>query len=390
MPRFRLAAIPLILFVPAVFPASRPPAPIESSDPGGVLRQLTLANFGGGGQTTITALQTDSAGNIYIAGTTGPLNLPFKNAEQQQLAGEPRIMMTTDYGSSWQPVGTPPADVTAVAVAPSNAQIVLASGGSGIYKSTDGGKTWREVYGFNQGGTPYPGSIVIDPLNPSYIAANAPNSGALLRSLDGGETWAATGQNPSGQMASQVFADPSGVLMAVFGASTLLSRDWGATFQPLTLPGQGGLPAPAVAFDPSNAGWIYLDRGQPGPDSTFWLSMDYGATWTRKASPSDTSSAMSHVLVDPSQPNVIVGAPAARNGVASGGVARDPDLVHLGPAHQPPGYATAAPDRHHHEWVRFGYLPGTASGRGGHRPVRNSGLERRRSVPGGAALLPEL
>ena len=321
MPRFQLAAIPLILFVPAVFPASRPPAPIESSDPGGVLRQLTLANFGGDGQTTITALQTDSAGNIYIAGTTGPLNLPFKNAEQQQLAGEPRIMMTTDYGSSWQPVGTPPADVTAVAVAPSNAQIVLASGGSGIYKSTDGGKTWREVYGFNQGGTPYPGSIVIDPLNPSYIAANAPNSGALLRSLDGGETWAATGQNPSGQMASQVFADPGGVLMAVFGASTLLSRDWGATFQPLTLPGQGGLPAPAVAFDPSNAGWIYLDRGQPGPDSTFWLSMDYGATWTRKASPSDTSSAMSHVLVDPSQPNVIVGATADSLWVSQDGAA---------------------------------------------------------------------
>ena len=41
-----------------------------SPDPGGVLNQLTVASFGGSGQSSIQAIATDASGNVYVAGTT--------------------------------------------------------------------------------------------------------------------------------------------------------------------------------------------------------------------------------------------------------------------------------------------------------------------------------
>src|SRR6185436_7983276 len=66
-------------------------------------------------------------------------------------------------------------------------------GGDGIYKSTDGGKTWANV-GLPK--TNHFGRIVIHPTNPNIVYAAAlgnlwsenPDRG-LYRSMDGGATW---------------------------------------------------------------------------------------------------------------------------------------------------------------------------------------------------------
>jgi photosystem II stability/assembly factor-like uncharacterized protein len=67
------------------------------------------------------------------------------------------------------------------------------STGDGIYKSTDGGKTWRHLGLRN---AQQIGAILVDPRDPNlvYVAALGHPYGAneergIFRSTDGGETW---------------------------------------------------------------------------------------------------------------------------------------------------------------------------------------------------------
>src|SRR5436305_13352398 len=68
------------------------------------------------------------------------------------------VWKTTDYGVTWKPIfdDQPTGSVGALAVAPSNPEIIyVGSGeglqrpdlsvGDGVYKSTDGGKTWKHL-----------------------------------------------------------------------------------------------------------------------------------------------------------------------------------------------------------------------------------------------------
>lgn len=260
------------------------------------MRQFTIASFGGAGQTSIQATAADAFGNIYVAGTTSAPDFPVKNAAQPKF-GDARILRSTsvfDNFSSWQPVGSPPADVTAVASDPALLSVLYAAGPSGIYKSTDTGATWRLVYAFQGNGQFNSTDLALGPGNPPQLAAIVPGTGALIRSLDGGETWSATGNTGS-------------TLTALGGAlisGSSISRDWGLTFQRLTPPGAGSIST--VAFDPWHPGWIYVDVAA-GTQGSLWLSTDLGTTWTAKASPNDTFSAFYSLAVDPTNPNVILG-----------------------------------------------------------------------------------
>jgi photosystem II stability/assembly factor-like uncharacterized protein len=105
------------------------------------------------------------------------------------------VFRTTDGGGSWQPAanGLPANSVTSLAVDPRQSGTVYASvhntkavaveipGGS-IYKTTDGGQTWTEIWsGFGID------KIAVDPTRPSTIYAAGDH---LLKSTDGGHTWA--------------------------------------------------------------------------------------------------------------------------------------------------------------------------------------------------------
>src|SRR5678816_745546 len=116
------------------------------------------------------------------------------------------VWKTTDYGHTWKPIfdDQPTGSIGALAIAPSKPEtIYVGSGeglqrpdlstGDGMYKSTDGGKTWRHLGLRN---AQQIGAILVDPRNPNlvYVAALGHPYGAneergVFRSSDGGETW---------------------------------------------------------------------------------------------------------------------------------------------------------------------------------------------------------
>src|SRR5258706_12659515 len=116
------------------------------------------------------------------------------------------VWKTTNAGRTWSPIfdSQPIASIGAIAVAPSNPNIVYVgtgeadmrsqiSYGNGIYKSTDAGRTWTHI-GLDN--TRQIGRVIIDPRNPDvvFVAALGHVYGAnpdrgVYRSRDGGATW---------------------------------------------------------------------------------------------------------------------------------------------------------------------------------------------------------
>lgn len=116
------------------------------------------------------------------------------------------IWKTTDGGMVWKPIFDQQhaASIGALEVAPSDRNVLYAgtgeadirsalSSGNGVYKSTDGGKTWTNI-GLRD--TKQIGRILVHPRNPDivYVAAlghaYGPNEErGVFRSTDGGRTW---------------------------------------------------------------------------------------------------------------------------------------------------------------------------------------------------------
>ena len=120
--------------------------------------------------------------------------------------GDGGVWKSDDYGRTWNPIfdGQPSQSIGAIAVALSDPNIIyVASGeglhrpdlsvGDGIYKSTDGGKTWVHLGLSDSQQIP---ALAVDPHDPNRIFAAVlghpygPNTErGIFRSTDGGQTW---------------------------------------------------------------------------------------------------------------------------------------------------------------------------------------------------------
>jgi photosystem II stability/assembly factor-like uncharacterized protein len=206
---------------------------------------------------------------------------PFRGGRATGVAGVPGdpttfyfgaasggLWKTTDGGMTWKPLWDklPEASpaVDAIAVAPSNHDILYVGTGeinirgnvvtgNGLYKSTDAGKTWQFA-GLRD--TQVIGRIIVDPKDPNrlFVAALGhpfgPNSErGLYRSTDGGKSWAKVLYVDDKTGASDVAFQPGNPQVMYAGM-------WQAYRKP----------------------WI-MESG--GPGSGFYKSTDGGSTWTR-------------------------------------------------------------------------------------------------------------
>ncbi len=175
------------------------------------------------------------------------------------------IWKTIDGGVNWAPVGDGflgSSSVGAITTAPSNPDVVYAgtgerdirgniSHGDGIYKSTDGGTTWKNI---GLEATQTISHIVVHPTNPDivWVAALGHVYGknderGIYKSTDGGATWKkvlfATNQ-----------AGAADIAVSTQNPDVLLATIWDAWRTPYTM----------------NSG---------GPNSTIFKSDDGGETW---------------------------------------------------------------------------------------------------------------
>lgn len=188
--------------------------------------------------------------NIYYAGYTGG-----------------GVWMTENGGLSWKNISDgffKVGSIGDIAVSPSDPNViyvgtgehavrgVMTSYGDGVYKSNDGGKTWKNI-GLEK--TRHISDIVIHPNNPDiiWVAAQGPVHGAsadrgIYQSMDGGQTWKKTLYVDENTGASSLSLD-------VTNPRVLYAAMW----QHRRLP------------------W----KVESGPHSSVWKSIDGGESWNK-------------------------------------------------------------------------------------------------------------
>jgi photosystem II stability/assembly factor-like uncharacterized protein len=297
------------------------------------------------------------------------------------------VFKSIDYGRTWQPIfdDQPTASIGAIAVAPSNPNIVyVGSGeglhrpdlsvGDGIYKSTDAGKTWthfglrdgqqiaqlaadpkspdrvfvavaghpygrneeRGVYRSLDGGKTFEkvlyrdenvgaSDVQIDPSNPQVVysalweSREGPwengvfngDGGGILKSTDGGKTWRQLTKGlPSNIVQANIAIAPSApkTLFAAVRTKTIAKlyrsddagEAWrGTTDDPRPALGIGGGDLPVVRSDPKNPQIVY------SASVVCWKSTDGGKTWDgwRGAPGGDD---YQNVWINPNNPDIIL------------------------------------------------------------------------------------
>jgi photosystem II stability/assembly factor-like uncharacterized protein len=159
-------------------------------------------------------------------------------------------------------------------------ELISGGAGSGIWKSVDGGDSWKDITRAKGLPAGLIGKIglAVSPVNHERVwALVEADSGGLFRSDDGGTTWTrSSGDNEIRQRAwyfSHVFADPGNVDGAyVLNVTLLKSADGGKTFTNLRAPHGDHH---ALWIDPHNP-----QRMINGNDGGATVSQNGGATWT--------------------------------------------------------------------------------------------------------------
>lgn len=153
------------------------------------------------------------------------------------------VWKTTNSGLSWKPIFNhePVSSIGAIAVAPSDPNIVFvgtgeadprsdATFGDGVYKSTDGGKSWTNIGLKN---TRHIAKIVVDPKDPNVVMVAAlgriyspSEDRGIYRSADGGQTWEKTLYVNDQTGGIDLNMDPSNSSIMYAGMWTMHRQPW--------------------------------------------------------------------------------------------------------------------------------------------------------------------
>lgn len=209
----------------------------------------------------------------------------------------------------WTPIGPFGGQMLSVAADPQRAGVVYAGTWGGIFKSTDGGATWRRTArGLGQAVVH---SLAVAPSNSRVIYAGT--SRGVFVSRDEAETWQATQLTSDEILAVAVDPrDPRRVWVGTSG-NVAWSRDGGATWSFAEETDEGPiLRVPEIAIDPVHPDTVYaLSRPLEDQDVLKAIkTTDGGATWTQGEGLDAESYSYDslQLAVDPTAPNVVYAA----------------------------------------------------------------------------------
>lgn len=256
------------------------------------------------------------------------------------------VWRTNDYGHTWTPIfdDQPTGSVGALAIAPSDPNIIyVGSGeglqrpdlsvGDGVFKSSDGGKSWKHC-GLTDG--QQIGSVIVDPRNPNRLLVAVlghpygPNAErGVFRSIDGGTSWQRVLYKDENTGAIALEFDPKNpdVVYSVLwssrqgpwengawqgpGSALYKSVDGGTTWRQLTkgLPTfQQGLGRIGIGIAPSEPRRMYALVDASSQFGGLYRSDDAGDSWRRINGDEriwGRGSDFAEVKVDPGNPNIV-------------------------------------------------------------------------------------
>ncbi len=242
------------------------------------------------------------------------------------------VWKSTDGGTTWTNMGLKESKhIHRIAIDPRDNNVVFVAatgalfgpgGERGVYKTTDGGTTWKRVLGGDE--NTGANDIVISPKDPSTMFASmyarrrseccfngGSTSNALWRSQDNGETWAKVeGGYPSGllgRIAVDVSrSDPNVVYSLVEGVASPSAPS------PAAAPGAAEMPTqPAVSVGPQG----------------LWRSNDGGETWSKVNGVNPRPMYFSKVVVDPTNPETVYYGGVGLHLSIDGGKTVEPDAA---------------------------------------------------------------
>src|SRR5258708_7489846 len=238
---------------PALRVEAQSPTAVRSSFLGNLhWRSIGPANTGGRIDDLAVARAPGHPDAIYVATASGG------------------VFKSTNQGTSWTPIFDrvdAMMSIGDVTVAPSNAAIVWvgtgeannrqsSSWGDGVYKSIDGGRTWKAS---GLADTKHIGRIIVHPANPDivYVAAvghlwGSNSDRGVFKTIDGGQTWTKALYVDDNTGATDLVMDPQ-------NPETLL----------------------AATYQRQRKAWGFNGGG---PGSAIFRTRDGGATWTRLSS----------------------------------------------------------------------------------------------------------
>jgi len=202
------------------------------------------------------------------------------SARESALAASAAAPAEAEAAATPEPEIPEVSGVTYISIDPSNPDNIFAATFNGIYKSTDRGDSWSQVY---QGLNPTQSAslcLAIDPSRPDTVFAGTLNG--LARSSDGGSTW----ERPPGRIGDKVISalavhpfDSQIVLAGTEGYGIFKSTDGGATWRECFVKAsREANRIHALEFAPSQPDVVYA-----GSEGGVFKSLDGGESWENAA-----------------------------------------------------------------------------------------------------------
>ena len=300
--------VPILTLAAALVTFAAPtPTRAQSPDPALIAeaaRGLALRGIGPalmGGRIADIAVHPDDATTWYVA------------------VGSGGVWKTTNAGTTWTPVfdDQPSYSIGAVAIDPSDPDIVWVgtgenvSGrhvawGDGVYRSRDGGRTWRHM---GLATSEHTGKILVDPRDGStvFVAAEGPLWSAggergLYRTEDAGGTWDAVLTVDENTGVTDIEFDPvdADIMYAATyerrrsvwahlaggpGSGIHKSTDGGRTWRRVStgLP-NGDMGKIGIDVSPADRDIVYATIEAGPGERGFYRSTDRGESWERRNS----------------------------------------------------------------------------------------------------------